>query len=432
MKCPTAPCLLSRTLFIETDKKEMPLGDILQREKKIKSPVRVKEEPVASPPESSSTVTGDVEAPQSLKKGPWTAEEDAILMEYVKKHGEGNWNAVQKNIGLQRCGKSCRLRWANHLRPNLKKGSFSREEENLIIQLHAELGNKWAQMATKLPGRTDNEIKNYWNTRVKRRQRAGLPLYPPEIQSQLAFMKKRQRSLMHMQNQVQPKDFISHNSLTTTTLFNNGNIGNGETNYLSSGSFNVSLQCQQLESSTFPIKTEHSSTKLYPSCISDQKVTPQSMPLVMGQENNALFDDMLQESQGPREISNERLLYKHLSTNGIAMVESLPSLKPPPPSNTKHLAINPPYKLSNSNIPIGLPPTKQSVDTMINQNSSNLSETKLIDTTPMPATEFYDSSSVMMTNDNLRLDMQHIASNFSMTDDWKFESSSWENTPGIG
>ncbi|CAF1935412.1 hypothetical protein Bca4012_074556 [Brassica carinata] len=116
-----------------------------------------------------------------LKKGPWTSTEDGILINYVRKHGEGNWNAVQKYTSLARCGKSCRLRWANHLRPNLKKGAFSQEEERLIVQMHAKMGNKWAQMAEHLPGRTDNEIKNYWNTRIKRRHRAGLPLYPPEL-----------------------------------------------------------------------------------------------------------------------------------------------------------------------------------------------------------------------------------------------------------
>ncbi|KAF8112033.1 hypothetical protein N665_0069s0059 [Sinapis alba] len=121
---------------------------------------------------------------RGLKKGPWTTTEDAILTEYVRKHGEGNWNAVLKNSGLLRCGKSCRLRWANHLRPNLRKGSFSRDEEKIIIELHAKMGNKWARMASLLPGRTDNEIKNYWNTRMKRRQRAGLPLYPHEIHHQ--------------------------------------------------------------------------------------------------------------------------------------------------------------------------------------------------------------------------------------------------------
>ncbi|CAH9134522.1 unnamed protein product [Cuscuta epithymum] len=116
-----------------------------------------------------------------LKKGPWTSTEDAILVDYVTRNGEGNWNAVQKNSGLARCGKSCRLRWANHLRPDLKKGAFTPEEERRIIELHAKMGNKWARMAAELPGRTDNEIKNYWNTRIKRRQRAGLPIYPSDL-----------------------------------------------------------------------------------------------------------------------------------------------------------------------------------------------------------------------------------------------------------
>ncbi|CAN0862834.1 Transcription factor MYB33 [Linum grandiflorum] len=137
------------------------------------------ESPLADEGNSSRKVNGET----NLKKGPWTAAEDAILIEYVKKHGEGNWNAVQKHSGLSRCGKSCRLRWANHLRPNLKKGAFTQEEEQLIIELHAKMGNKWARMAAHLPGRTDNEIKNYWNTRIKRRLRAGLPLYPPDLSS---------------------------------------------------------------------------------------------------------------------------------------------------------------------------------------------------------------------------------------------------------
>ncbi|MFQ6635329.1 hypothetical protein Gotur_010076 [Gossypium turneri] len=142
---------------------------------------------------NSGGVGGGREGEIPLKKGPWTAIEDAVLVEYVRSHGEGSWNAVQKNTGLARCGKSCRLRWVNHLRPNLKKGSFSPEEEKIIIELHAKMGNKWARMATQLPGRTDNEIKNYWNTRVKRRQRQGLPLYPPDVQPFYSQHQHRQR-----------------------------------------------------------------------------------------------------------------------------------------------------------------------------------------------------------------------------------------------
>ncbi|MBA0550197.1 hypothetical protein Golob_021164 [Gossypium lobatum] len=100
--------------------------------------------------EGGGSNNGGGEGGIMLKKGPWTAAEDAVLADYVRTHGEGNWNAVQKNTGLARCGKSCRLRWANHLRPNLKKGAFSPEEERIIVELHAKMGNKWARMATQV------------------------------------------------------------------------------------------------------------------------------------------------------------------------------------------------------------------------------------------------------------------------------------------
>ncbi|CAK7350734.1 unnamed protein product [Dovyalis caffra] len=104
-----------------------------------------------------------------LKKGPWTSEEDQKLIDYIQKHGYGNWRTLPKNAGLQRCGKSCRLRWTNYLRPDIKRGRFSFEEEETIIQLHSILGNKWSAIAARLPGRTDNEIKNYWNTHIRKR-----------------------------------------------------------------------------------------------------------------------------------------------------------------------------------------------------------------------------------------------------------------------
>ncbi|XP_021631920.2 transcription factor MYB102 [Manihot esculenta] len=104
-----------------------------------------------------------------LKKGPWTPEEDHKLITYIQLHGPGNWRTLPKNAGLQRCGKSCRLRWTNYLRPDIKRGRFSFEEEETIIQLHSIMGNKWSAIAARLPGRTDNEIKNYWNTHIRKR-----------------------------------------------------------------------------------------------------------------------------------------------------------------------------------------------------------------------------------------------------------------------
>nr|AAO49417.1 MYB8 [Dendrobium sp. XMW-2002-8] len=102
-------------------------------------------------------------------KGAWTKEEDERLVAYIKVHGEGCWRSLPKAAGLLRCGKSCRLRWINYLRPDLKRGNFTEEEDELIIKLHSLLGNKWSLIAGRLQGRTDNEIKNYWNTHIRRK-----------------------------------------------------------------------------------------------------------------------------------------------------------------------------------------------------------------------------------------------------------------------
>ncbi|CAK9224223.1 unnamed protein product [Sphagnum troendelagicum] len=104
-----------------------------------------------------------------LKRGPWTQSEDHRLIQYISVHGEGCWRTLPKAAGLLRCGKSCRLRWINYLRPNLKRGNISEEEDRLITQLHAALGNRWSIIAARMPGRTDNEIKNYWNTHLKKK-----------------------------------------------------------------------------------------------------------------------------------------------------------------------------------------------------------------------------------------------------------------------
>ncbi|CAN4104870.1 unnamed protein product [Withania somnifera] len=103
------------------------------------------------------------------KKGTWTPEEDRKLVAYINKYGCWNWRQLPKYAGLARCGKSCRLRWMNYLRPNVRRGNYTKEEDEIILNLHAQLGNKWSAIAVHLPGRSDNEIKNHWHTALKKR-----------------------------------------------------------------------------------------------------------------------------------------------------------------------------------------------------------------------------------------------------------------------
>ncbi|XP_039129436.1 transcription factor MYB2-like [Dioscorea cayenensis subsp. rotundata] len=103
-----------------------------------------------------------------LRRGPWTVEEDLLLVNYIANHGEGRWNSLARHAGLKRTGKSCRLRWLNYLRPDVRRGNITPEEQLLILELHSRWGNRWSKIAQHLPGRTDNEIKNYWRTRVQK------------------------------------------------------------------------------------------------------------------------------------------------------------------------------------------------------------------------------------------------------------------------
>ncbi|RLN23924.1 transcription factor RAX2-like [Panicum miliaceum] len=106
----------------------------------------------------------------AVKRGPWSPEEDEALRSYVLRHGSGgNWISMPKKAGLKRCGKSCRLRWLNYLRPDIRHGGFTDEEDAVIISLYSQLGSKWSLIASQLEGRTDNDVKNYWNTKLKKR-----------------------------------------------------------------------------------------------------------------------------------------------------------------------------------------------------------------------------------------------------------------------
>nr|CAB3485076.1 unnamed protein product [Digitaria exilis] len=132
------------------------------------------------------------------RKGPWTSQEDKLLVEHVRQHGEGRWNSVSKLTGLKRSGKSCRLRWVNYLRPDLKRGKITPQEESIIVQLHALWGNRWSTIARSLPGRTDNEIKNYWRTHFKK----GKPSKNIE-RARARFLKQRQEMQRSQKQQQQ-------------------------------------------------------------------------------------------------------------------------------------------------------------------------------------------------------------------------------------
>ncbi|KAH7659547.1 myb proto-oncogene protein plant protein [Dioscorea alata] len=149
-------------------------------------------------------------AKAGLQRGQWTANEDQLLIKYIQCNGEGNWNSIPQKAGLLRCPKSCRLRWMNYLRPDIKRGNIGPQEEDLIIKLHALLGNRWSLIARRLPGRTDNEIKNYWNCHLKKKlKEQGFAINESRLSKRRNAINKSRNNKIHHVKKKKKKDGVA-------------------------------------------------------------------------------------------------------------------------------------------------------------------------------------------------------------------------------
>ncbi|KAK9668646.1 hypothetical protein RND81_13G074700 [Saponaria officinalis] len=189
-----------------------------------------------------------------VRKGPWTMEEDLILINYIANHGEGVWNSLARSAGLKRTGKSCRLRWLNYLRPDVRRGNITPEEELLIMELHAKWGNRWSKIAKHLPGRTDNEIKNYWRTRIQKHIKQA----ESTSQSRQNYDQLEQASSSHISMTCDSTpsyathDHTSHNNTNT----NPNNNSNNNHPHLPSMSCSTSYPVQPMEA-TYNMMNPH-------------------------------------------------------------------------------------------------------------------------------------------------------------------------------
>ncbi|ONK62359.1 uncharacterized protein A4U43_C07F3070 [Asparagus officinalis] len=156
---------------------------------------------------------------QETRKGPWTEQEDLQLVCFVRLFGERRWDFIAKVSGLNRTGKSCRLRWVNYLHPGLKRGRMTPQEERLVLELHSKWGNRWSRIARRLPGRTDNEIKNYWRTHMRKMaQEAKRNSSPPSASSSSNSLSSMSESPAEPAN----ADNITEGNITTAFGENEG------------------------------------------------------------------------------------------------------------------------------------------------------------------------------------------------------------------
>ncbi|XP_058754710.1 transcription factor MYB1-like [Vicia villosa] len=141
---------------------------------------------------------------RGVRKGAWTYEEDKLLKACIDKYGEGKWHLVPQRAGLNRCRKSCRLRWLNYLNPTINRENFSEDEVDMILRLHKLLGNRWTLIAARLPGRTSNDVKNYWHTHLRKK------MISRKLEEKKEKKKPNETMKAHEIIKPQPRTFLSH------------------------------------------------------------------------------------------------------------------------------------------------------------------------------------------------------------------------------
>ncbi|KAL5102062.1 hypothetical protein RYX36_006389 [Vicia faba] len=151
---------------------------------------------------------------RGVRKGAWTYEEDKLLKACIDKYGEGKWHLIPQRAGLNRCRKSCRLRWLNYLNPTINRESFSEDEVDMILRLHKLLGNRWALIAARLPGRTSNDVKNYWHTHLHKKMNSRKSDEKKEKE------KHKETTKAHEIIKPQPRIFSSHSRCLNVKLNN--------------------------------------------------------------------------------------------------------------------------------------------------------------------------------------------------------------------